>query len=366
MRLTKVRPADIITMRRLFIMFSFQRPARAALEFSLLLGGALALSGCGGGSSGPSVPSATPTPTPVPSVLLDDEFNAGALDSSRWAVDDASLSIQRTEFGNTPTFGQDSDGTRFVRLPLNTFVPDPAVRQAGQLEMFGTEFGTKAQFPQSQGLKFEARMRMTSAAQLGLVGSFFLFSEKGNYGSTPPLTIDEVDHELLSNAFVANPAYSWTNIYNDFIIAQPDGKGGIVADPYDGNPTKTLGAPENLVPGFVPGGWNTYRIEWKPGSTQWFINDTLIRTDTSGRVPDAPLGVRFNLWAAQSQAKGGWQAAYSNTLQPATSAASSQTFSVDVDWVHVQTLDGKAPTTSALVRSASASGGAPMAGYSSK
>jgi hypothetical protein len=354
-------------------MFSIQRPVRRTLALkavgsSLLLGGALFLGGCGGGGSGPSVPKATATPVPTPvasNVLMAEEFNAGALDANRWAV--LGNSIQRTLLGNKPTFDKDSDGTRFVRVPLHTFVPDPVVRQEGKLELFGTEFGSKTLFPQSQGLKFESRMRFTSQNQPGLVGAMFLFSEKGTYGGTPPLTLDEVDHELLSNSVNADTPYTWTNIYNDFITAQPDGKGGTLADPYDGNPTKTLGAGENLVPGFDKGGWNTYRIEWKPGSVQWFINDKLIRTDTSSRVPDSPLSVRFNIWGAASQAKGGWNAAYSDQLQPAASASADQTFSLDVDWLHVETLDGKVPSTSsALLRSSPASGDVPMAGYSSK
>lgn len=343
-------------------------PQRARFVFGpmLLLGGSLLLNGCGGGGGGTSVPvpTATPAPTGPPGLLLDDEFNASSLDANRWSLQTSSAFIQRTQLGNRPTFAQDSDGTKYVQLPLNTFLPGRAAGSPSDVTLFGTEFGTNVRYPMGTGLKFEARMRLPNVSQQGIVNAFFLFSAKDNYGSTPPLNIDEIDHELLNKAYAQKSPYTWTNIYNNFVVAQPDGKGGTTGGAY-GDSNTTKGEAINLVANYNPSNWNVYRVDWQPGSVKWYVNDVLRRTDTTGRVPDEPLGVRFNIWGAKDPATGGWDAAYSDTLQPAPSADQNQTFNLDVDWVHVNTLDGKAPVQSAaLVRSVPNSNPVPMAGYS--
>jgi len=344
------------------------RRARSVFGPMLLLGSPLLflLNGCGGGGGGTSLPVPTPTPTSPPGLLLDDEFNSGSLDSNRWEVQNTSSYIQRTQLGNNPTFAQDSDGTKYVQLPLNTYLPVRAAGSPSDVTLSGTEFGTNVRYPVGTGLKFEARMRLPNLSQQGIVNAFFMFSAKGNYGGTPPLNIDEIDHELLNKAYVQKQPYTWTNIYNDFVVAQPDGKGGTIGGAY-GDSTTTLGVAENLVANYNPSNWNVYRVDWQTGSVKWYINDVLIRTDTSGRVPDEPLGVRFNIWGAKDPATGGWDAAYSDTLQPAKSPDQNQTFNLDVDWVHVNTLDGNAPAQSAaLVRAAPKSNSVPMAGYSDR
>ena len=342
-------------------MSSLHKSVRKALGFSTLLGGALLLGGCGGGGSGPSVP-ATPVPTTAPGTLLADEFNSGSLDGKRWTVLGSTLNIQRTQMGNTPSFAQDSDGTRYMRVKLDSYLPTPSVRDGNSLEFLGTEVGGTMRFARGNGVSFESRMRLSAPNQAGMVAAMFLYSEKGIYGGTPPLLLDEIDHELLTTPLNSGSPYTWTNIYNDFILHQP-GQGD--GDSYVNNPTKTEGLPEPIIATFNPSGWNTYRIEWKAGSVQWFINDTLIRTDTSARVPDDALGVRFNIWAASAPPTG-WAAAFSDTLKAATSAADNKTYSLDVDWIHVKSLDGSAATTSPLVFSAPRTSGAPMAGYKGK
>ncbi len=314
---------------------------------SLLLGGSLLVSGCGGGGSGggPTTPTSTPvpgataTPAPLPGTLFSDEFNAGALDTGKWTTLDSSNTLQRTEFGNQAAFSQDSDGTRFMRLKLDTFLPDSAAKAGGLLELYGTQVVANSKIERGSGVEFRARMRMANPDQPGLVGAFFLFGQKGNFGGTPPLSFDEIDHELLTNAFVANPPYTWTNIYNDFRIPQPGLPNG---DRYD-DLTKNDGRARALTSGFNKATWNEYRIEWRAGEVKWFINDQLMASDTSVRVPDDALGVRFNLWGAAAPPIG-WAAAYSAALQAAATPAQNQTFSLDVDWVRVKSLDS---TTSA-------------------
>ncbi len=350
-------------------MFSLHRPAHSALGFSLLLGSALFLNGCGGGgSSGPSVPTATPTPVPASNVLLDDEFNAGALDTKRWSVvssDSTTIyNIQRTQLGNKPDFAQDADGTRFMRIKLDTYLPVHTVKGSDTLSFLGTELNSKLRFARGNGVSFESRMRLSNANTLGLVDAFFAYGEKGTFDGTPPLSLDEIDHEMLTNTLFTKPPTSWTNIYNDFVLPQA---GNTTGDSYF-DPIKTEGTFKPLVPGFDPTGWNTYRIDWKAGSVRWFINDTMTREDTSVRVPDDALGVRFNIWAPSGPPYG-WTPAWSDSLKSAASAAENQTFAFDVDWVHVRTLDGKAPATSALVApaptTATRRGGAAMGGFRS-
>lgn len=350
-------------------MLSLFKPARrtstqSALGFSLLLGGALFLNGCGGGSSGPSVPTATPTPVPASNVLLDDEFNAGTLDSKRWSIVDSTFNIQRTQFGNTPDFKQDADGTRFMRVKLDTYLPVHTVKGPDTLSFLGTEVKSNLRFARGNGVIFESRMRLSDANTLGLVNAFFAYGEKGTFGKTPPLSLDEIDHEMLTNTLFTTTPASWTNIYNDFVLPQDGNPSG---DSYF-DPLKTEGSFKDLVPGFDPSGWNTYRIEWKAGGVQWFINDKLIREDTSVRVPDDALGVRFNIWAPSGPPVG-WTPAWSDSLKSAASAAENQDFAFDVDWVRVRTLDGKAPTTSAvsaLMAPSTRRGGAAMGGFRSK
>ena len=343
-------------------MSSLNPSLRAFLApFSLILGGALLVSGCGGGGSGggPTTPTSTPIPgvtptptaTPLPGVVFSDEFDAGRLDSGKWTVLDRSNTLQRTEFGNQPVFSQDGDGTRFMRLKLDTFLPDGGAKAGGLVELFGTQVVANSKIDRGNGVEFQAKMRMTNPNQPGLVGAFFLFGQKGNFGGTPPLSFDEIDHELLTNAFVANPPYTWTNIYNDFRVPQP---GLPTGDRYD-DLTKNDGQPRPIQSGFDKGGWNVYRIVWKPGQVQWFINgsDQPIATDTTGRVPDDALGVRFNLWAAAAPPIG-WADAYSAALQAASTPGANQTFSLDVDWVRVRSLgattsDARSKASSRLI-----------------
>ncbi|BCM92078.1 hypothetical protein IAD21_03957 [Abditibacteriota bacterium] len=324
---------------------------------SILLGGALLVSGCGGGGGGATVPTSTPiptftpapnataTPTPVPGTAFADEFNAGSLDRTKWTTLDNSNRLQRTQFGNQPDFGQDTDGTRFMRVKIDSFLPDDTVRAAGILQFYGTELAANQKIARGTGVEFQARMRMSNPERGGLVGSFFLFGQKGNFGGNPPLSFDEIDHEVLTNGVNANPPYTWTNTYNDFRVPQTGVPSG---DSYT-DPTKTIGLAEPTTTGYAAGNWNVYRVVWRAGQVQWFINDQLIRTETSGVVPDDALGVRFNMWAATAP-PAGWAAAFDDTLKPANTLADNKTYSLDVDWVRVKSLSA---TTTGAVRTPS-------------
>lgn len=315
---------------------------------SVLLGGALLVSGCGGGGSGPTpnptattTPGATSTPAPTsaPVGTFADEFNSGSLDTVKWSVFDGSHKIQRTQFGNQPTFGQDTDGTRYMRLPLDTYLPGGAT---GGVELFGTEVYANQKIARGNGIVFEARLRETDPNQGGQVPSFFALGQKGDYGNiNNPLKVDELDYELLTAGNTATPRYVWTNSINDFTIEQP-GTGG---DAYN-DTTKTVAFRTAPISGYTPGNWNVYRIAWKAGQVQWFINGQLIRTETSQVVPDEDLGVRFNLWGASNV----WSDAYDGTLTAASTPAENKKYGLDVDWVRVTPLTAN---TTGTLRSAS-------------
>lgn len=337
------------------MLFSLFRQ-RPALVCSLVLGGALLVSGCGGGSGGtaPTLP-----PTGDPSVLLYDQFNSFDTVNS-WSVQGGGYTIQRTLMGNQPAIVNDGS-TSFVRLPLSTYVSDP-YRSQGKT-MFGTEFASYALFPRSQGLRFTARIRMTSATQQGLVGGFFLFSSKLPDKSTPQ-TIDEIDHELLTTAYSpkSGSPYTWTNIYKNFVIAQ-NFQGNQIGGKYDDKNTTISTAP-GFVQGYKTNDWNIYTIEWKAGDVKWFINGQQIREET-GLVPDSPLGMRFNFWVSNSS----WQNAYSDSpvLNGVSDPSQAQNFYMDMDYVKVETLDGKAPTSSSsALKRAAPTRGVTMADYRGK
>ena len=345
-------------------MFSNPLVRAALAPGALLLGGVLLVAGCGGGGGGgatvpTSTPGPTPTPTatPLPGTVFSDEFNAGSLDTGKWSTLGSDMTLQRTRFGNKPEFGQeknpDNTFTQFMRVKLDTYLSGANAKQ----QFFGTEVvaGEKISPPQpGQTIDFQARIRVPNPKQLGLVGAFFAFGSKNTetFGSTPPESFDEIDHELLTNSFNLPQPSTWTNVYNDFRVPQPgvrNGDGDSYADT-----SRTRGLANKSDPSYTPSTWNVYRILWQPTQVQWFINTTLIRTATPGSdpIPNDPIGVRFNIWAPEDPIKGGWIDAYNSALAPATTPAANQTYSIDVDWVRVRALDsttsGNARRTSGL------------------
>lgn len=246
-----------------------------------------------------------------------DEFNSGQLDNASWFTYDKRFHIQRTQFGLNPQFGADSDGTKFVRIPLQSYNPYPLY--TGK-EFYGCQLVSRTRWDMGTGIEYEARLR-SNRLPPGLVLGFFSYGDAGTWNTTYQKT--EIDYEFLTSQ---RSDSIWLNIWDNW------------------NPDRRGPSQSSLTP--VPGlnwnnnSWNTYKIRWYPDRTQWWVNGYLARTETNVK-PGSPMGVRFNLWAA-----GNWSTASSSTLLAAKLPALNQNFSFDVDYVRVRSL---APLNSAMV-----------------
>ena len=152
------------------------------------------------------------------------------------------------------------------------------------------------------GLITEIRARMVTPVK-GLVGGAFLykyFPKTQNHS--------EIDFELLSNKL--NQVQ--TNIY----AKEPLG----------------VGHPEfNGIPQFDMTQFNTYRVEWLPNRVRWFVNDQLVR-ENSTVVPKEALNLHLNFYAPECN----WAIACDADLHPASSPESNKIYFFDIDWVRVK------------------------------
>jgi hypothetical protein len=198
-----------------------------------------------------------------------------------------------------------------MEIHLDTFSPvDPGN------QFLGTDLLTKRNFARAGGLTFEARMRLKPTTTGGLVDGFFLFDTTRE---NPPGTLvrDEIDFELISNqATGAATQDPFTNYWND----EP------FSDPGDGQFVNVAGL--DLTQ------FQDYKVEWTPQHIKWYVNDQLVRTQTSN-VPDDPMNLHFNLWAPDSS----FADAFNAALQPAATSGANQRYSVQVDHVEVNRIN---------------------------
>jgi beta-glucanase (GH16 family) len=261
-------------------------------------------------------------------LLLRDDFNGtGNVNTQVWRLpfgDSEGTFVGRTQFRGNPATdipqqgiaeATASDG-QVMEVHLDTFSPiDPGN------QFLGTDVLTKRNFARAGGLTFEARMRLKPTTVGGLVDGFFLFDvTRDNPPGTP--VRDEIDFELLSNqATGAATNDPFTNYWND----EP------FSDPGDGDFVDVAGL--NLTQ------FQDYKVEWTPQHIKWFVNNQLVRTQTTN-VPDDPMQLHVNLWAPDSS----FADAFNAALVPAATADANQRYSVQVDHVEVNRLN---TTTSA-------------------
>ncbi len=261
-----------------------------------------------------------------------------------------------------------SDGL-VMELDLDTYSPiDPGN------QFLGTDILTKRNFARAGGLTIEARMRLKPPTAGGLVNGFFLFDVtrgatpagdfnsdgtvnsadytvwrdnlgsstalandpqwqdgntvgqaqydlwKSNFGTTSNQVRDEIDWELLSNQTQGTATQDpFSNYWNDGPFVGP-GSGG---DPQFHD-----------VAGVDLTQFQDYKIEWTPDHIKWFVNNNLVRTQTTN-VPDDPMKLHFNIWAPDS----GFTDAYNPALQPAATPGANETYQVQVDWVEVKRMN---------------------------
>lgn len=212
------------------------------------------------------------------------------------------------------TTGVGSTDGKVTVLNLDTFSPvDPGN------QFLGTDLITKRNFARGGGLRMTTRMRVdtSTAAQGGMVAAAFLYAVTRE---NPPGTLvrDEIDHELLTNdSDSGTPHRTLTNLWNDGAFTGP-GAGG---------------DPEfiNNAGGFDIRQFHDYRTDWSPGSVKYYIDNVLVRTETTG-VPDDPMRAHMNFWAPASD----FTAAYNASLSPVATSGANTNFKLEVDRLQIE------------------------------
>lgn len=174
---------------------------------------------------------------------------------------------------------------------------------------------------------FEARVRVFSYAQPGLVCSFFTYYSSNSIA-------DEADFEFLTQQPLNTVL---TTTWNDWDVRS--------SHYYD--KIHHWGV-LNTVYGMNSGDWNVLKMVWMPDHMEWQVNGVLIYSTTNA-LPNDPMSVRANFWAPGDT----WTSAYSATLVPANHSAENLTFYYDVDYVRVSAIQESLAAPSSLVGSVS-------------
>ncbi len=218
--------------------------------------------------------------------------------------------MQRTQWGLPPAFpAADADGTRFLRVPLQTYNPNAAY--TGK-EMYACGLASRTRWNVGAGLEYETRIR-SNKLPTGLVLGYFGYADAGIWQSTYQKT--ETDFEFLTSQ--ASDSI-WLNIWDDW-------------NPLRGGPNS---ATLTSIPGlnWNGGTWNVYKIRWFPTYTEWWVNGKCVRTETTVQ-PGAAMSVRFNLWAATD-----WFMAADLNLKATSDPNNFETYFYDVDYVRVRPI----------------------------
>lgn len=259
-------------------------------------------------------------------LLLRDDFNGtGIVNPSVWRLpfgEEGSF-VGRTQFrGNSATDmplqgvaeAAASDGM-VTELHLDTYSPIDAGNQ-----FLGTDLLTKQNFARGGGLSFESRLRLKAPTTGGLVGGFFAYDVQRE---SPPGTLvrDEIDFELISNQAVGgSPTHDpFTNFWNE--------------GPFTGPAAAGAGQFHNVA-GVDLTQFQDYKVDWTPQSIKWYVNNNLVRTQTTN-VPDDPMKLHFNLWAPDS----GFADAFNGALAPAATAGANQRYTLQVDHIEVNRIN---------------------------
>lgn len=229
----------------------------------------------------------------TPTQYLDD-FNGVAVDKTIWTYPTGDPSF----YGQTqirPNYPSVSNG--LLHLQLDTYNPTGDSFYGSEIISRGA---VKPDPVNGTGIIMEVRARMVTPVK-GLVGGLFLY----NYFTDTEHS--EIDFELLSN--IPNKVH--TNIYANVPL-------GI------GNP-ELDGIQQLDITKF-----NNYRIEWFPDRVRWFINNQLVRDNTT-TVPKDDLAVHLNFWVPRCD----FAIACDASLIPASRPEGNKSYLLDVDWVRV-------------------------------
>ena len=255
-------------------------------------------------------------------VLVQDSFDGtGRIDQAIWRLPfggDGSF-LGRTQLKTDLSTDYPVKSGGVATLNFDTYLDDGMGASAGVFS--GAEINTKRNFAVAGGLRFEARARLTSPPP-GLVGAMFLFDvSRTNAGGD--LVRDEIDHEMISNdAQGAGSQRLLTNYWND---------GPFVGPGAGGSPLFEVPA---VTGGYDMTQFHDYRVDWLPNRIDWYIDNQLVRSETSN-IPDDPMTFRVNLWAPDSD----FVDAFDASLQPAMTPGANQTHSLELDNVTITRLN---------------------------
>jgi len=186
-----------------------------------------------------------------------------------------------------------------AQLVLSTWNPlDPT-----NLSFLGSQISTieKWGLASCNKVAFETLVRNPLGMPGGAVSSLFSY----NLLSATPFQHDEIDFEFASNYWQGSSEAVNTNVYID----NNTGIDEVVPTSVDfTNPIK-------------------FMIVWSAVDIRWYINDTLVRTET--QVPQSDMSLTLNFWVPDS----GWTWAYNANLLP-TSAPGTQ-WLYEVEWANV-------------------------------
>ncbi len=255
-------------------------------------------------------------------VLLRDDFDGtGNVDSTVWRLPFGSEGsfVGRTQFRGDSAVDLPQQGiaatTGTDNLVAELHLDSYSVIDPGNA-FLGTDLLTKRNFGLGGGLSFEGRMRLDPASDVlgGTVGGFFTYDLQGD---SPPgsgtFFRDEIDFELIGNQTVGAATQDIaTNYWND---------GGFS----NGGDLQF-----HDVAGLDLTQFQDYRVDWTPQSIKWYVNNNLVRTQTTD-VPDDPQKLHLNLWAPDS----GFSAAFNAALQPTAVEANNERTTLQVDYVEV-------------------------------
>ncbi|TWT40839.1 glycoside hydrolase family 16 protein [Botrimarina hoheduenensis] len=269
----------------------------------------------------------TPLAASANELLLRDDFDGtGIVDSTVWRLPFGTEGtfVGRTQYRGDSAVDMPLQGVaealatdgKVTEIKLDTYSPlDPGNA------FLGTDLLTKRNFAQGGGITFEARMRLKPTTAGGVVGGFFLYDvTRDSPAGANNLVRDEIDWELLGNQGVSGGAQDpATNYWNDGPFTGP-GSGGDLEF--------------HNVAGLNLTQFQNYKVEWTPQSLKWFVNDQLVRTETTN-IPNDPQKLHFNMWAPDS----GFAAAFNAALQPAATPGAGVTYAAQIDHVEVNRIN---------------------------
>ena len=251
-----------------------------------------------------SVATATP--------LFSDEFDGVSLDGSKWHLPawtpDGATFLGRTQLrvSQTVPLPLPTVANGVVRLALSTYNPTAPVPGDS---FYGSEIISNPAFSIGNGIVIEVRARLVSPIPGGIVGGIFGYNAPTTAGGPH----DEVDFEFLSNRL--------NQVQTQVYANEPLGPGHPVF----------YNLPSGLISDF-----HTYRMEVMPDRVAWYIDNTLLRTDTTN-VPKGAMQFYLNVWVPAAD----WSDAYNATLQPSATASANQDYFMEVDSVVISS--GLAP-----------------------